>query len=77
MRKKWIIQVSGYAERGIRTPTPLRALEPESSASANSAISAKDNKIYVLRFMKSIDWTYEDEELPHPRVAEAGGGGPQ
>src|SRR2546421_4677900 len=29
------------AERGTRTPTPLRALEPESSASANSAISAK------------------------------------
>jgi integrase len=33
--------VSCYAERGTRTPTPLRALEPESSASANSAISAK------------------------------------
>jgi len=33
--------VTCYAERGTRTPTPLRALEPESSASANSAISAK------------------------------------
>ncbi len=28
------------AEAGTRTPTPLRALDPESSASANSATSA-------------------------------------
>ncbi len=34
----------GSAERGIRTPTSLRTLEPESSASANSAISAKELK---------------------------------
>ena len=32
--------VSCGAEGGIRTPTPLRELEPESSASANSATSA-------------------------------------
>ena len=36
--------VSYYAEKRTRTSTPLRALEPESSASANSAISAKDFK---------------------------------
>src|SRR5207253_9242913 len=29
------------AEAGTRTPTPLRALDPESSASANSATSAR------------------------------------
>ena len=31
---------SDGAEGGTRTPTPLRALDPESSASANSATSA-------------------------------------
>ena len=36
--------VNCYAEKRTRTSTPLRALEPESSASANSAISAKDFK---------------------------------
>jgi hypothetical protein len=36
--------VSCYAEKRTRTSTPLRALEPESSASANSAISAKELK---------------------------------
>ena len=30
------------AEAGTRTPTPLRALDPESSASANSATSARN-----------------------------------
>jgi hypothetical protein len=38
--------VSFGAEGGIRTPTPLRALDPEPSASANSATSAqKEAKI--------------------------------
>ena len=32
---------SDGAEGGTRTPTPLRALDPESSASANSATSAR------------------------------------
>ena len=41
-RLSW--SISGYAEKRTRTSTPLRALEPESSASANSAISAKDFK---------------------------------
>jgi integrase len=35
------LPVSGSAEKRTRTSTPLRGLEPESSASANSAISAK------------------------------------
>ena len=39
--RKWLIK---NAEKRTRTSTPLRALEPESSASANSAISAKDFK---------------------------------
>ena len=34
--------VSQSAEKRTRTSTPLRGLEPESSASANSAISAKE-----------------------------------
>jgi hypothetical protein len=34
--------VSTYAEKRTRTSTPLRGLEPESSASANSAISARE-----------------------------------
>ena len=34
--------VSCYAEKRTRTSTPLRGLEPESSASANSAISATE-----------------------------------
>ena len=34
---------------------PLRALVPETSASANSAISAQDVQIYVLHEVKSID----------------------
>ena len=32
------------AEGGTRTPTPLRALDPESSASANSATSAPSSE---------------------------------
>ena len=35
--------ISG-AEGGTRTPTPLRALDPESSASANSATSAPSSE---------------------------------
>ena len=38
------LPVTVSAEKRTRTSTPLRALEPESSASANSAISAKDFK---------------------------------
>jgi hypothetical protein len=38
------LSVSVSAEKRTRTSTPLRALEPESSASANSAISAKEFK---------------------------------
>ena len=36
------------AEKRTRTSTPLRELEPESSASANSAISAADFKSMFL-----------------------------
>jgi hypothetical protein len=36
------------AEGGTRTPTPLRAHDPESCASANSATSAR-GKDFILR----------------------------
>jgi hypothetical protein len=36
------------AEGGTRTPTPLRAHDPESCASANSATSAR-GKVFILR----------------------------
>ena len=42
------------AEKRTRTSTPLRGLEPESSASANSAISAKDFQSTRSRRLKSI-----------------------
>ena len=38
------VRDSGGAEGGTRTPTPLRALDPESSASANSATSAPSRR---------------------------------
>ncbi len=41
MENKGLRLVSFGAEGGIRTPTPLRALDPEPSASANSATSAR------------------------------------
>src|SRR4029078_11222614 len=46
--------VNCYAEKRTRTSTPLRGLEPESSASANSAISAKDFQSTRSRRLKSI-----------------------
>src|SRR4030095_1561199 len=39
------VLVSCYAEKRTRTSTPLRGLEPESSASANSAISARKSNL--------------------------------
>src|SRR4051794_15476978 len=46
--------VSDYAEKRTRTSTPLRGLEPESSASANSAISAKEFQSKWSGWLKSI-----------------------
>src|SRR5262249_16918359 len=50
---------SCYAEKRTRTSTGLRPLEPESSASANSAISAERNESMLLQMLKSIDCTDE------------------